>query len=295
MSTTGIDYLDATWNPTHGCLPGLACWERCWARTMARRLQAAKVSGYEHGFAPTFDVRRLAEPLHWKRPRRVGVSFMGDLFADGITDEQIAAVFGVMAACPQHTFCILTKRAERMARWFDFAQRPRGTTVPVYLKAVADGEIEGFPRDVPSHLDKTPWPLPNVWVGISASTQAELDARAPHLLRCPAAVRFVSLEPLIAPVSLQKECLAYEFGRYPFPTLESEWRTTLADALDLVIVGGESGPGARPMDVAWVRSLRDECVEARTCFYYKQTSGVRPEKRPLLDGRQWLELPGGVR
>ena len=288
MADTGIVYLDAVWNVTKGCTPELPCWARCWARGMSVRLKAAGVPRYADGFAPRFNREVLAEPLHMKRPRRIGVSFMGDLFADGITDEQIAAVFGVMAACPQHTFMILTKRPARMRAWFDYVQRPRSAveTPDVVVQAVAHGMIEGFPvHPVKRSLYARPWPLPNVWLGVSVSTQADVDARLPLLLASPAALRFVSVEPLLAPVTLSAYYLATKMpgGRYPFPTLEEEYRTKLVDLIDLVIVGGESGADARPLHPAWVRALRDECAASstfgrgrRTVFFWKQWGSWAP-------------------
>jgi protein gp37 len=165
----------------------------------------------------------LVEPLKWRKPRRVFVNSMSDLFHEKVTDEQIAEVFAVMAACPQHTFQVLTKRAERMLEWTQWAGQ--------YVER---------------------WPLPNVWGGVSVEDQGTADKRIRVLLRADWAVRFVSAEPLIGPVHLG-------------PTLGLHW----------VIVGGESGPGARPFDLQWARSLVRQCSDAGVACFVKQI-GSRP-------------------
>jgi protein gp37 len=267
--STGISYHDETWNPTTGCLPGLPCWCRCWARGMTARFHGG-------AFAPTFHADRLAKPRHWKKPRHIGVSFMGDLFADGITDEQIAAVFGVMAACPRHTFVVLTKRAARMAAWFQQRQceiDAGGLCLEATARFGALAPLH--PRDFGPD-----WPLPNVWLGVSISTQADADARIPHLLRCPAKVRWVSVEPMIGPVRLNL------FSMGPDYMLTHE-------LLSWVVCGAESGAGARPMDIAWARHLREQCSEADVAFYYKQGPGDpgKPFALPRLDGVQHVAFP----
>jgi protein gp37 len=296
---TGIDYLDAAWNPIHGCRPGLPCWGHCWARRMAKRLQGAGVKGYERGFAPTFDATRLTQPLRWKKPRRIGVNFMGDTWAKGITDEQIAAIFGVMAACRQHTFVLTTKQAQRMETWFD-GNHDTGRAACLALDSI------GFERGCGSAFEADEWPLPNLWLGVSAMTQADADERLPHLLRCLAAVRWVSVEPMWEGIDLRHikpwhpyhgpdgaDALGGGSWGHKYLPKPGYCNHSNSPRLDWVVCGAESGPGAHPMDIAWARSLRDQCVAAKTRFYYKQGPGDagEPFKHPCLDGRTWSEVP----
>ncbi len=288
-SKSGIVYLDGPlWNPTHGCSHRCSY---CWARGMAKRMRAnaatlakpsPSMASYldagPDGFSPMFDAAALAKPLHWRKPKRIGVSFMGDLFDPTITHEQIAAVFGVMAACPQHIFQVLTKQAERMDAWFRRlsldSQCDSLTVCDPWTSCHAAAlllddrahTIHRRSREAPGR----PWPLPNVLVGVSVICRADLW-RVDHLRRIPAAVRWLSCEPLIGDLG----------------------------ALDLtgigwVVVGGESGSHARPLDFAWVRSIRDQCA-AGMPFFFKQDSGLRPELLPLLDGRRHEALPTEVR
>jgi protein gp37 len=175
----------------------------------------------------------LGKPLHWRRPRRIFLNSISDTFHESVKDEWIDRIFAVMALCPQHTFLCLTKRAERMQRW---ATRTSGNHCVEALN-IGTGHVRSG-----SWID----PLENAWFGVSVENQAALE-RVEHLRRTPAAVRFISAEPL----------------------LEDLGRINL-DGISLVIVGGESGPGARPMHPAWVRSLRDQCIEAEVPFHFKQ-------------------------
>lgn len=341
-----IEWTDATWPVTDGCAdesPGcLNCYAKRFvhrglhARTRGLTVMGArgpKWTGEVHPVPPEV----LAWPLSWKKPKRIFVNSQSDLFHEDVTDEHIAAVFGVMAACPQHTFQVLTKRAERLPRWFEWAEK-RGR----------DG-AEMFPHDdnawrirqmchvavrrlgVDMNADERqnhggPWPLPNVWLGVSVEDQKRADERIPHLLCAPAAVRFLSCEPLLSAVDLfayldtplRNESLQV-LGGPPMP------------GIDWAIVGGESGPNARPMHPDWVRSLREQCTAAGVSFLFKQWGewaeiaydhenppGDRPRERYLnaagghgfhgesvvrirtarkkengriLDGRTWDEFP----
>ncbi len=231
MSPTSIEWTDETWNPVTGCTKVSAGCQHCYAETFAHRQMGPwKGRAFE-------DVRcheeRLDAPLHWRNPRRVFVNSMSDLFHPDVPDAFIDRVFAVMAQCPEHTFQVLTKRPERMrvfvSRW--------------------------DPQDL------APLPLPNVWLGVSAEGQATLDTRWHHLRVTPAAIRFLSLEPLLEPVDFQT---MYEY-------LDTE---TLV-LPDWVVVGGESGPTARPCDVAWIRSIIRQCRAAGVPCFTKQL-GARP-------------------
>jgi len=250
--------------------------------------------GVRTGWHPkwTGDVRlvpeHLADPLRWRRPRKVFVNSMSDLFHEKLTNEEIAAVFGVMAAAPRHTFQILTKRAKRMRDWFRWIERDgvsaREPLLSCELHAARHGVI--FPTGTKPALC---WPLPNVWLGVSVEDQRRADERIPLLLETPAAVRFVSAEPLLGPVNLERylPCLP-PCG----PPIDH------GPALSWVIVGAESGPGARPMQEDWARSIRDQCAAAGVAFHFKQTVDPVNGKKthlPVLDGVRHNAFPGGAR
>lgn len=280
MSKSTIEWTDETWNPVGGCKavsPGCANY---YAARMAKRLAAMGQERYkglvdEHGrwtgeFRVFDDV--LTAPLRWRKPRRVSVNSEGDLFGEGVPFEFIAQVFAVMALCPQHTFQILSKRSERMAEcvckiytddeWFEINEAGNRMSLPVDNDIVAN----------------TVRPLPNVHLGVSVESQDYMH-RVTDLLQCPAAVRFVSAEPLLGaldfngmfPVKLSpnhywQDCVCNEIDPRDRPCIVCEARS----GLDWVIAGGESGPGARPMHPDWARSIRDQCKAAGVPFFFKQ-------------------------
>ena len=216
----------------------------------------------------------LALPLRWRKPRRVFVNSMSDLFHEKLADADIDRVFAVMALAPQHTFMVLTKRQERMHEYFSpDAPDYRRYRVRELVKAQG-GKVQTAPFWITADLFK--WPLPNVWLGVSVEDQATVDERIPVLLRTPAAKRFVSYEPALGPV---------EFAKWLMPRLLPHDVTGRATAaifgvehvrcIDLVIVGGESGPGARLCDVAWIRSVIAQCKAASVAVFCKQL-GARP-------------------
>lgn len=254
---TGIEWTDATWNPVTGCTKVSAGCDHCYAETFAERFRGTEGHYFENGFDVQLRPDKLDLPLRWKRPRRIFVNSMSDLFHDQVPDHYIAGVFAVMARAPQHTFQVLTKRHGRMRSLLnehDFAARVCG------------------PDDVA-------WPLPNVWLGVSTEDQQWADIRIPALLDTPAAVRFISAEPLLGPINLGfNEC---DHSRRNHEEVGC-WR-----GLDWVIVGGESGPGARPMHPDWVRSLRGQCADAGVPFLFKQWGEWGPgnHRDPTLDGQ----------
>lgn len=263
--------------------PGCA---HCYAARMASRF-AGTGSPYEglarHGKwtgAARFVPEMLELPLRWKKPRRVFVNSMSDLFHDDISDEQIAAVFGVMAAAPQHTFQVLTKRPERMAAWFRWLEQYVALCdrtllaitewMPDSCAAIAEEQLRKELQDVHSS-----WPLPNVWIGVSAEDQARADERLPLLLQTPAAVRWVSCEPLLGAVDLSRWVFdrdrAIDRARFgPAAMNREQADAVIGHPLDWVVVGGESGPGARPCDVGWVRSIVGQCKTAGVPVFIKQ-------------------------
>ena len=291
-----IEWTNETWNPVRGCSRVSPGCDNCYAMRMARRqdhlggayegLTRIGKRGVDWSGVARFVPEALAQPLRWRKPRRVFVNSMSDLFHPSLTNEQIAAVFGVMAACPRHTFQVLTKRAERMREWFEWAERLGAASTPIRI-ALGAREFIDEARINGCHGDEiAPWPLPNVWIGVSTEDQRRADERIPHLLATPAAVRFVSAEPLLGPI---------DFGSIPanLPTLPGgevgDWfdalngtsegpdgSTSSADypTLDWVIPGGESGNGARQCDVEWVRSIVRQCRNAGVACFVKQLGAV---------------------
>lgn len=262
---TGIQWCDATWNPTSGCDRVSPGCDHCYAMTLAKRLKAMgspryQVDGDPRTSGPGFGVQAhavaLDQPLRWTKPRRIFVNSMSDLFHDQVPTEFIAEVFAIMAACPQHTFQVLTKRHGRMRSLLNSAEFR--DTVTIWATAVMR-KHDSSPRIIPSET----WPLPNVWLGVSAEDQPWADIRVAALEATPAAVRFVSAEPLLGPVTFRwAKWLGQEPGdRHHLDGLRK---------IDWLIIGGESGPGARPMDPDWARSLVSECQEAGVAPFVKQ-------------------------
>lgn len=247
---TGIEWTDATWNPVTGCDKVSPGCDHCYAESVAHRFAGTKA--YPDGFAVTLRPERLAQPIRWARPRRIFVNSMSDLFHDRVPDEYIAKVFAVMAVSQEHTFQLLTKRHGRMRSLLSGSR----------FRGLVEDEIQGVVAAYrPKHVWYQAWPLPNLWVGVSAEDQQRANLRIPALLDTPAAVRWISAEPLLGPIDLDN-CDGYQaVTTEPDPTLTY---------LDWVVVGGESGSGARPMHPDWARSLRDQCTEAGVAFLFKQ-------------------------
>ncbi len=248
---TGIEWTDATWNPVTGCTKVSPGCDHCYAEGIAHRF--AGTPSYPNGFDVTLRPERLDQPLRWAKPRRVFVNSMSDLFHKDIPDEYIAEVFSVMARAGHHTFQVLTKRPGRMS---SLLSRP------------------SF-RDNLAHWG-TPWPLPNVWLGVSVEDQRWADIRIPQLLRTPAAIRFISAEPLLGPVDLG-------YGEPCDHSRHTHLEVGCWAALDWVIVGGESGRGARPMHPDWVWRIGRQCTDAGVAFLFKQWGEWSP-MAPLRDG-----------
>jgi protein gp37 len=266
--STTISWTDATWNVTRGCRRVSAGCENCYAERQANRFKGPGgayegliklVGGKPRWSGETrFATEHLADPLRWKSPRRIFVDSMSDLFYESFTNEQIAAVFGVMAAAPQHTFQVLTKRAKRMREWFEWMSLEENFSPNATMHVEAAGR-DGIGDDdddvLAERILDAEWPLPNVWLGVSVEDQAAADERIPELLATPAAVRFLSCEPLLGPVELPQHDQSMGPSSSP---------------LDWVIAGCESGPGARPCNVEWLRSLRDQCAAAGVPYFLKQ-------------------------
>ena len=242
MTTTSkIEWTEQTWNPIVGCTKVSPGCKHCYAETMAKRLQAMGTPGYESGFALRLLPERLADPVKRQKPTVYFVNSMSDLFHDKVPESYVEKVFDVIAATPQHSYQILTKRAARLARYV------RGHTVP-----------------------------PNVWLGVSVENRRHGVPRIDCLRTVSARIRFLSVEPL----------------------LEDVGELDLHD-IHWVIVGGESGPNARPMKPEWADSVRRQCAEQEVAFFFKQWGGwgadgkrrAKSKNGRLLNGRTWDEMP----
>ncbi|WP_220126739.1 DUF5131 family protein [Actinomadura madurae] len=239
---TGIEWTEVTWNPTTGCDRISSGCDNCYALTLARRLKAMGTEKYQNdgdprtsgpGFGITLHVDALQQPYAWRSPRIVFVNSMSDLFHARVPLDFVCRVFEVIANTPQHTYQVLTKRSSRL-------------------------------RKLAGKLD---WP-DNLWIGVSVESE-EVLYRVDDLRSVPAAVRFLSCEPLIGPLT----------------------RLDLA-GIDWLIAGGESGPGHRPLDPRWVTEIRDKCLSADVPFFFKQWGGRTPKQGGRdLEGRQWSEMP----
>jgi protein gp37 len=286
---TGIAWTDATWNPVRGCSRVSEGCRNCYAERIAARFSGpgkpfegfAEHPAYSQGTPaachrparPRWTGKvalvpeKLDEPLHWRKPRRVFVNSMSDLFHESLPFEDIDLVFAAMAQAPRQTFQVLTKRPQRAREYFSKRD-------PHLAMTRCFRNFKDYEKPV------GPWPLPNVWLGVSAEDQGTLRERAWTLLKTPAAVRFISLEPLLGPVDLNEPEL-----------LCDAWRRggTIGTYLDWVIVGGESGPKARPCDVAWIRRVVEQCRETKTAVFVKQL-GARPTGEPWAVNRKFSPL-----
>jgi protein gp37 len=260
--TTSIEWTDVTWNPITGCTKVSPGCKNCYAERIADRFFAKQYPPNLDGSPRKFtDVRlhkeRLGEPLHWKRPRRVFVNSMSDLFHESIAGGTIGYIFGIMAMCPEHTFQILTKRAERMQHVM--SQSCGREHVQRFMQNELM-ELMPSGRSFPRVIEQ--WPLPNVWLGISVENQKYADERIPLLLQTPAAVRFLSVEPMLEAVDLDRAVsrpggVSFNGG--------VQW-----PGINWVICGGESGPGARPFNLTWAEFLLGQCEAAGVPFFMKQ-------------------------
>jgi protein gp37 len=233
VSITSIEWTEATWNPVTGCTKCSPGCLNCYAKRMAKRLQAMGQANYANGFKLTLQEHMLEVPLRWRKPRLIFVNSMSDLFHKDVPEAFIQKVFSVMRRASWHVFQVLTKRGERLAEL-----SPRIT-----------------------------WPT-NVWMGVSVEN-AHYTSRIDHLRRTGAKVRLLSVEPLLGVI----------------PNLD-------LDGIHWVIVGGESGPGARPMHEEWVKDIRSQCQQANVPFFFKQWGGVVKSRTGReLDGRTWDEMP----
>ncbi len=278
MGDTNIEWCDKVWNPTRGCSRVSQGCVNCYAETLAGRYSAygakpdspfagfvTKVNGHASWTGKVELVESMLDaPLRWKKPCRIFVNSMSDLFHEALPDEAIDRVFAVMVLCPQHTFQILTKRPERMLKWFS-GDRFEGVMTAMRHMGIDVAALR--------------WPLPNIWLGVSVEDQATADERIPLLLQTPAPIRFVSYEPALSVIDFRN-----------FLCHTSDYATHKRE-LDWVIVGGESGPGARPFDIEWASEAIRQCQSAGVAVFVKQI-GAKPFHS--LD-REYPRVPLGDR
>jgi protein gp37 len=307
-----ISWTTLTWNPIHGCSKVSEGCDFCYAETLSLRRGHTPLPWLKENEEQNVILKphKLVDPFGWE-PSMVFVNSMSDLFHEGVPDEYVAQIFAVMAATPQHTYQVLTKRPGRMASlmtsgpFIELVEAALPTMVNERLRRRAGYTL---PFDGPG---RTEWPLSNVWLGTSVENQRWADVRIPKLLQTPAEVRFLSCEPLLGRVDLEEYLGPYGHGLSREEAI-AQARGILGPAtpltVDWVIVGGESGlhlAGAGPeherwMDMAWAREIRDRCVAAGVPFFFKQDAGVRTEMRPWLveeDGSrwEWHQFPGELR
>jgi protein gp37 len=293
MMPTEISWTQETWNPTTGCDRVSPGCDHCYALTLAKRLKGMEAGRIRKGVLELADAKYQTDgdpktsgpgfgiamhgaalniPFEWTTPRRVFVNSMSDLFHDGVTDDFIACVFAVMAGTRRHTYQVLTKRPTRM-RSLVSSDAFRDNVIS-WLRHWGDEEDARF-DDMAEEIVDGAWPLPNVHLGTSVEDQKRAGLRVPALLGTPAVVRFLSCEPLLGPVDLDP--LWTRNGTLPMAPLlpHVDQDTGKVDRpIGWVIVGGESGPGARRMDPAWARRLRESCAAAGVPFHFKQAGTV---------------------
>jgi protein gp37 len=308
---SNIEWTDQTWNPVIGCTPVSPGCLNCYAATMANRMQGmpnqkdyapketrlgeaghpktiriAEVKGGRAWF--TGEVRclehRLTDPLKWKKPRRVFVNSMSDLFHEAVSFEFVAACYATMAACNWHTFQVLTKRPERAAEFYRWMEDGNGS--PQRKMVVAIHYLIGGRAPSGSAIVAPAWPLHNVWLGASVENQPCADERIPHLLKCPAAVRFLSVEPLLGAVDL---------GLVEIDSALEQRHAGVNGRIDWVIVGGESGSLSkiRACEVGWIRSIVTQCKDAGVPCFVKQL-GSKPMLGDVSEPHGWPTSGGPV-
>lgn len=286
MGKTKIEWATHSWSPVTGCTPISPGCKNCYAKRMAQRL--AGRFGYPeapHHFDVTLHPDRLEQPLKWKKPCKIFVCSMSDLFHDAVNTLDptfIREVFAVMALSPHHVFQLLTKRP-RIAKM---------TLTDEFVDSV-ERAIDGICDDNGWCSPELKWPLSNVWLGVTAENQEQADRRIPILLQIPAVVYYVSVEPMLEKINFDYDSDACHCGellqnhQWETHSFVSSLSSYLIDDIDQVICGAETGPGKRLMKLDWARNIRDQCQSANTPFFFKKDSQGNHE----LDGRTWEEFP----
>lgn len=324
-----IEWTEKTWNPIAGCSVLSPGCTNCYAMKMARRLELMGSATYAGLTQPSkagpvwtgkieVNENAMSEPLRRRKPTMYFVNSMSDLFHESVPDEVIDRVFAVMALCPQHTFQVLTKRSARMREYLARLTNEGGTrwAADILSDAAYDlvGEdganalanvLNGFswwrfmpPREGKLDGSAPLWPLPNVWLGVSVEDQKRADERRDDLEATPAAIRFLSIEPMLGPIDLSSWLVCPNAvdglsmdpstGAYECCT-NCDW-TGIRSSIDWVIIGGESGPGARPMRREWAQSIVNQCQDAGVAVFVKQLSSGGPKAIKDIE-----QFPEGLR
>jgi len=304
---TKIEWAEETWNPVVGCAKVSTGCKNCYAERMARRLKAMGILQYQdvidkNGWTNKISLvpKALEKPLHWRKSKRIFVCSMSDLFHKDVPFWFVRSIWTTMAMCTQHIFMVLTKRPERM---LEFVNREWPTEV------IYEHQVQRYTEQVRATMQDV---LPNVWLGVTAENQETANERIPILLQIPAAVRFVSLEPLLGPVDLYRavygppSSFLLSTGAYGWPdycnirNINGLCGRGENGGLNWIIAGGESGPGARPVNVDWLRSVRDQCTRSGTSFLFKQWGAWAvyesvDGRGPLPRGQvHWFDEPTGA-
>lgn len=279
--TTKIEWLQRqgtigeSWSPVTGCSPISEGCRNCWAERMSHRL--AGRCGYPdapHQFDVTLHPDRLEQPLRWREPRTIFMPSMGDLFHRDVPSDYVDRVISTITRSPRHTYICLTKRASAMAAYFN-GLRERIWVVGEWIQLGVDWS--------PTRVSiRGMWPIKNLWLGVSAENQETAEERIEFLLDTPAHLRFVSAEPMLGPLELGPylhKCEGCGAGRDHHLCGDCPGTDLYGEALDWVICGGESGPGARPMNPEWAQGLRDQCEEADVPFFFKQWGAWFPRSQ----------------
>lgn len=271
---TGIEWTDCTWNPIVGCSRVSPGCENCYAEALAGSNRLRLLPQYA-GLTRTYKDRRvwsgevrlnetaLELPLHWKHPRRIFVNSMSDMFHERVKPEWIDTILEVMAATPHHTYQVLTKRADLME------EKLYGVTEENPIRELGGGDY-----------------FSNLWLGVSAENQKYADARIPRLLQVPAAVRFVSIEPLLGPITFRPKAENVD-QMLQLMEMEVAHLPEMLGGIKWVIIGGESGPGHRTMKIEWLESIVEQCDRAGVPVFVKQDSGRFPGKQGRIPDRLW--------
>jgi len=285
VSKSKIEWTDRVWNPVTGCTKISPGCQNCYAERMAKRLAGRCGYPADGPFKVTLHPERLEQPFRWREPSKIFVCSMGDLFHEDVPFDYIDRVFSVMYVSPEHTFMVLTKRPERMKEYFN--TRPRDSMKQERVLVIDEMGASNYSVSLP---------LRNVWLGVTAENQEQADKRIPVLLQIPAAVRFVSVEPMLGPVDLTELPIPYEicnrgFNFNALTDQDDEHFYNDHPKIDWVICGGESGPGARPMHPDWTRSLRDHCQAAGVPFFFKQWGEWETFYDRDNDDPDWCNVP----
>ncbi len=262
---SGIEWTDATWNPVTGCTKISPGCDNCYAHTLAERFRGSKA--FPNGFDLQLRPERLDQPLRWRRPRRIFVNSMSDLFHKDIPDDFRDRVFEIMEQANWHTFQVLTKRSSAMRDYMK-ARIEKKTEYADKFKLCPTPEMRDSPAARWARNAAQPDFYKHIWLGVSLEN-AQQKSRVDHLRDTPCAIRFLSIEPLLDSVG----------------TLD-------LSGIHWVIVGGESGRNARPMKAEWATEIRDQCLAAKVPFFFKQWGGKTAKTGgKILDGREWCEYP----